>query len=270
MTEKSILFFDIDGTLITDDSRRFLPDSARKAIELAKQAGHLTFVNTGRVMVNVDDFIRDLDFDGYVCGCGTYIVYRGDVLLHHRLPHQICCDTAELLYECGLLGLYEAHDANGYDARIVSRYDDNLDASGLLAYFASVGKTFMTDVMAPDFHFDKFSAWFDKDCDMGRFRREIEEHFTYIDRGEAFCEIVPKAFSKGTGIRFLMDYFHIPWERTFAFGDSSNDLPMLEFVKYSVVMGGAGDGVKRKASYVTDIVEEDGLYRAMKHFGLLG
>ena len=270
MAEKSILFFDIDGTLIADDPGRFLPDSAREAIGLAKRAGHLAFINTGRVMVNVDDFIRHLDFDGYVCGCGTYIAYGDEVLLHHKLERQLCYDTAKLLYDCGLFALYEAHDANGYDARIVSRYEDNGDAKGLFAYFASAGKTFMTDVSAPDFHFDKFSAWFDQDCDMVRFRREIEKNFTYIDRGETFCEVVPKAFSKATGIRFLMDYFQIPHERTFAFGDSSNDLPMLEFVQHSVVMGGADDNVKQQASYVTGTVEEDGLYRAMEHFGLLG
>lgn len=269
MAEKSILFFDIDGTLIADDPGRYLPDSAREAIRLAKQAGHLTFINTGRVMLNVDAFIRALGFDGYVCGCGTYIEYQGKLLLHHKLDRQVCYDTAGLLYDCGLFGLYEAHDTNGYDARMLSRYENNEDTSELLAYFASAGKTFMTDVTAPDFHFDKFSAWFDKDCDMSRFRKEIEEHFTYIDRGESFCEIVPKSFSKATGIQFLMDYFQIPWERTFAFGDSSNDLPMLAFVKHSVVMGGANDDLKQMASYVTDTVEKDGLYRAMEHFGLL-
>lgn len=269
MAGKSILFFDIDGTLIADDPGRLLPDSAKEAVRLAGQAGHLTFVNTGRVMVNIDDFIRELGFDGYVCGCGTYIEYRGEVLLHHRLQRQLCYDTAALLYDCGLFGLYEAHDANGYDARMISRYEKNADAGGLIAYFASAGKTFMTDVTAPDFHFDKFSAWFDGECDMARFCREMEAHFTYIDRGATFCEVVPKAFSKATGIQFLMDYFQIPWERTYAFGDSSNDLPMLEFVKHSVVMGGANENVKRLASYVTGTVEEDGLYRGMEHFGLL-
>lgn len=269
MAEKSILFFDIDGTLISDDASRYLPDSAKEAIRLARQAGHLTFINTGRVMLNVDDFIRDVGFDGYVCGCGTYIEYQGEVLLHHTLNQKLCHDTAKLLYDCGLFGLYEAHDANGYDDRLVSRYQDNEAASGLIAYFASAGKEFMTDITASDFHFDKFSAWFDQDCDMERFKNGIAEYFTYIDRGADFCEVVPRSFSKATGIQYLMDYFSIPWERTFAFGDSQNDLPMLDFVKHSVVMGGADDSLKQMASYITDGVEADGLYHAIKHFGLL-
>jgi len=42
------LFFDIDGTLIDNETKQ-VPKSALKAIEEARAAGHLTFINTGRV-----------------------------------------------------------------------------------------------------------------------------------------------------------------------------------------------------------------------------
>lgn len=32
---RKILFFDIDGTLITDDGKRYFPDSAKEAIQKA-------------------------------------------------------------------------------------------------------------------------------------------------------------------------------------------------------------------------------------------
>lgn len=267
--ERSILCFDIDGTLITDDSLRYLPDSAKVAVRRAKQAGHLTFINTGRVMVNVDDFIRDVGFDGYICGCGTYINYQGNILLHHQLTAKQCVKTAYLLRECGIFGLYEAADANAYDYRVYERYAAIPGICELIAYFESLGKHFETDIESDAFHFDKFSAWFDHHADMKRFRQEIAGEFDYIDRGSDFCEIVPKGYSKATGIRFLMDYFHVPWERTYAFGDSTNDLPMLEFVKHSVVMNGGDSRVKEAAEYVTGSVEQDGLYQAIAHYGLI-
>ncbi len=268
MGERCILFFDIDGTLIADDPGRYLPDSAKKAIDLARKAGHLAFINTGRVIINVDDFIRSLGFDGYVCGCGTYIEYRNQVLLHHRLPYDLCRRTSKLCYDCGLFALFESADSNGYDARMSERYAANTDVAGLISYFSSMGRPFMTDVTSPEFTFDKFSAWFDGGSDMERFRTCIEKDFTYIDRGAAFCEIVPKAFSKATGISYLMEYFGIPRENTYAFGDSANDLPMLTFVNHSVVMDTAPWEVKQQASYVTKTVEEDGLYLAMERLGL--
>ena len=40
-TDRKILFFDIDGTLITEDGRRYFPDSARRALAQARANGHL-------------------------------------------------------------------------------------------------------------------------------------------------------------------------------------------------------------------------------------
>ena len=74
--DRSILFFDIDGTILTEDGTRAIPDSTRKALHMAKERGHLLFINTGRVFLNIENRIRDLGFDGYVCGCGTQILYR--------------------------------------------------------------------------------------------------------------------------------------------------------------------------------------------------
>lgn len=50
---RKILFFDIDGTLITDDGKRYFPDSAKEAIQKARENGHLAFINTGRVFCDV-------------------------------------------------------------------------------------------------------------------------------------------------------------------------------------------------------------------------
>lgn len=58
-TDRKILFFDIDGTLITEDGRRYFPDSARRALAQARANGHLVFINTGRVYCNVTDEIKD-------------------------------------------------------------------------------------------------------------------------------------------------------------------------------------------------------------------
>ena len=48
--------------------------------------------------------------------------------------------------------------------------------------------------------FDKFLAWYDEKSDIERFKREIEKDFDFIVRGDGFCEMTVKGFSKGTGI----------------------------------------------------------------------
>ena len=54
-----------------------------------------------------------------------------------------------------------------------------------------------------------------------------------------------------------------------AIGDGGNDIAMLEHAGVGVVMGNASDEVKAVADYVTDSVDEDGVYNALKHFGLI-
>ena len=47
MKEKKIIFFDIDGTLISDKNYT-IPDSTVTALKELKSKGNLAFINTGR------------------------------------------------------------------------------------------------------------------------------------------------------------------------------------------------------------------------------
>lgn len=58
-------------------------------------------------------------------------------------------------------------------------------------------------------------------------------------------------------------------ESCYAFGDSRNDLSMFQHAGYSIAMGNAPEEIRRVCSYVTDRPENDGIEKAMKHFGLI-
>ncbi|MFQ9436232.1 MAG: HAD hydrolase family protein [Ruminococcus callidus] len=98
---QNFIFFDIDGTIISEDG--YLPESAVRAIQAARKKGNATFINTGRTAMNVDSFLREIGFNGYVYGCGTELEYDGKVLFHKKRdtgmqprnggtgsPHQCC------------------------------------------------------------------------------------------------------------------------------------------------------------------------------------
>ena len=81
--------------------------------------------------------------------------------------------------------------------------------------------------------------------------------------------MVPAGYSKGKGIDILREKLDMKAEECYAFGDSRNDLTMLEHAGHSIAMGNATDDVKAVCSYVTDRPENDGIEKAMKHFGLI-
>ena len=50
---QSIIFFDIDGTIMTEDERMIIPESTVSAIAETRRKGNLTFINSGRTAFNV-------------------------------------------------------------------------------------------------------------------------------------------------------------------------------------------------------------------------
>lgn len=262
--DKKILFFDIDGTIMTDDGTRTIPDSVREAIRLARANGHMTFINTGRVYNNVEDNIKNLGFDGFVCGCGTYIRAHHEVLFHHELKQEHCKEIARKCREYNMGSIFEYVSHTGFDKELPIN-----DTIEVLTYFKSMNRKLVDDIESDEFIFDKFASWYDETSNLEAFKKYIEKDFTYIDREGNFCELVPKGFSKATGIEFLLEYFDIPLANAYAFGDSNNDLDMLNYVPNSVAMGVCTPEVEKIAKYKTDTVLNDGIYKAMEHFGIL-
>ena len=78
-----------------------------------------------------------------------------------------------------------------------------------------------------------------------------------------------KGDTKQKGIDEIIRYFDIKLEDTMAFGDGGNDISMLRHAAIGVAMGNANDDVKETADYITTSVDEDGIQKALKHFGII-
>ncbi len=94
---------------------------------------------------------------------------------------------------------------------------------------------------------------------------------TWGGKGEfaLFGDLGVKDITKAHAIDCLLKYLGISIEDTIAFGDAKIDIPMLEYCNIGVAMGSGGEEIKAMADYVTDDVDNDGLYKAFVHFGLI-
>ena len=263
-SDRRIIFFDIDGTLITDDDEHLFPQDAIDAIRAARAAGHLTFINTGRSYCNIESWIKAAGFDGYVCGCGSHIMYQGKELYHKVQPQETCREIAYKCREYGINSIFEYKDWNCYDHEMTLPDMDNL-----LEYFGRDGKKVISDIEDKDFIFDKFSGWYDENSDVEGFIKYISQYFDYIDREGNFCEVEPKGHSKASGIKFILDYLGLPLHNAVVFGDGNNDLEMLRLVPNSVCMGQGSELAQKTASYITDTVREGGIANALRYFGVI-
>lgn len=261
---KSVIFFDIDGTVVTEDERCIIPESTRKAIALTREMGNLTFINTGRTAFNISPEVRNLGFDGFLCGCGTYIEYGNEVILHYTPEKRFCREIASIIRECGVTPVYEYSDCYFFDDKAVH----NAGLDYFMNVFVENGTDISRKVSDHDFIFDKFVIWTNPESDIERFNRKIGKYFSIIDRGNGFYENVPLGYTKATAIDIILEKLNIPRERAYAIGDSMNDLPMLKAVPNSIAMGGA-EKLYPFVSYVTSDIEDDGIFNALKHFRLI-
>lgn len=261
---RNIVFFDIDGTLVSDDGAHTFPESAKSAVAAARENGHLMYINTGRTIVNIERELIDVGFDGFVCGCGTYVKCGDEVLLNYTIEKKLCADTARLIRECDIMPLYERYDTFFLDE--FARENERL--RGLREWHRRNNIASSPYIDFDTFSFDKFVAWYDEKSDIERFRRELDDSLDYIDRGAGFCEIVPKKYSKGTGVDMVLRHEKISRENSYAIGDSMNDLPMLEAVGHSIAMGNGGV-LHNCVSFVTKDVLGGGVKYALEHFGMI-
>lgn len=267
---KKLLFFDVDGTLLAGGLPGYLPESTVDALKSAQANGHYLFINSGRTSSFLPRSVKDFPFDGYVCGCGTEIIFQGKTIFHNEVPEAIRRGVKDVLHAAGVQGVYEGRTSCFFDTEvepfppITFLKKVYVDAAGPDTY-----RTFQDEKL----DFDKFGIFFGKDSNRALFLEKLDPYFSCIrmekQKEYTYAEIVPAHCSKATGIDFLAKYLGCSLDDCYVFGDSANDLSMLQHVRHSIAMGNSSPEVLSTASYVTTPVNRDGIKTALKHFRLI-
>ena len=77
-------------------------------------------------------------------------------------------------------------------------------------------------------------------------------------------DIIVKEGGKDIGIQEILQYYNLDLSQIMAFGDSENDIEMLEFAGLGIAMGNASDHVKNLADDVTCSNDEHGVAVAIE------
>ncbi|MCK9170682.1 MAG: HAD family hydrolase [Treponema sp.] len=252
----SVFFFDLDGTLW--DENGIIPESTKKSLKLLHKAGHTLCICTGRTrgFLNVPG-LAELPFDGCVYGCGTHIVYKDRDLFNTFLtPEEIFCITTG----CKTFKLEPILEGPEY-MYINPSFRQAPEMQKAICQYRNPPQSAMDEPSA--IHIQKATCIYTAASDAVQFNRELAAHFTVIARN-GLSEIVPKSYSKASGIRCLLDFLHMDKSSSYAFGDSENDLPMLSYAGHSIAMGSSPDSVKQAAEFVTSDIHSDGIYNALR------
>jgi Cof subfamily protein (haloacid dehalogenase superfamily) len=275
---RQAVFLDIDGTYVND--RGLVPPSAREAVVRARANGHLVFLATGRSTAMIPPEVTEAGFDGLVAAAGGYVELRGEVLHHRFVPVEDlrrvvaffdAHDVAFLLESNS--GLYGSHDAKPRLRRRL--FGDIADVRTLVEAEHGL-HTFVDrlvvdeDLLRPDINRLSF---FDSPVPFETIREEFTGRFDVIPSsvarfGTHAGEMSIPGVNKALGIDIVLSRLGLPRTDTIAFGDSHNDLEMLQFVHTGVAMGGAHEAVLAVADAVTGSPDDDGVADGFRALGL--
>lgn len=275
--DRKIIFLDIDGTL-TEPGKNVPPQSALKAVRAARKKGYLVFLCTGR-NYNMMKPLLAYDFDGFIASSGGYIQCGQEVIYDCPMTEEQRVLALGLFEKHQIFRTVECKEGSYTDEGFKEFLRKNADSSGnseFLRWREQLEKSLNIRPMEEyqNQAVYKVVLMVDEEEKLDEPMAVLGKDFHFIiqeknSQGYINCEFISKQFNKGQAMVRVCEYFGISIENSYAFGDSMNDLEMMEMAGTSICMENGSEALKAMADDICLSVTEDGLYHAFEKYGLL-
>lgn len=253
-----VIFFDIDGTIL--DGVNGVPKSTIKALELLKEKGIKRIIATGRDLKEViPTGLCDLDFDAYLTLNGQ-LIFDNEYKLIYGNP----LDPNDKAILINLFKEKKMPIGLCLEKGTILNYtDDNLIAihEKLNCHIPPIGEYHGEEVY-------QALAYGKPELIKSKVENKLTNSFVTFWNGDA-VDIITKGAGKHKGIEAYINKLGIKQEETMAFGDGHNDIDMIKYVGTGVVMGNGLQELKDIGDYVTQEIDKDGVYNALKYFKII-
>lgn len=257
------VFFDIDGTIVSFNTHR-VSDATVEALAELRRRGIKVFLATGR-MLSQTEVVDCITFDGYITlnGCCCLDADRHTVISRTTIPQ---CDLEAIVdhleqnghpFPCSFM------DESGSSINFVNdRVQEVWDNIALpVPPVKNLRELVGSDIYQVNIYVDE--------VDEAPIVDGLLTHCESTRWHPLFADVNVRGVSKQQGVDKLLEHFGIALDEAMAFGDGGNDVSMLGHVGWGVAMGNAVDSAKEVAVYVTDTVDNEGVCKALQHFGLI-
>jgi len=251
---KKIVFFDVDGTLLTAGSPE-VPESTVKAIKELQTNDIGVMLCTGRHPLELKQLgLFQYSFDGFVLLNGQLVLDRSMKVISSK--------TIEDQDKDELIALFDRHEAP-----MILVEEDRLYMNYYDEYVVQV----QNDISTPLFEIGEYrgAPVFMSTIFVGRGDEKQFSNLVCARWHEHAMDIYPPDGGKMYGIKKILEKEGLEAKDVIAFGDGDNDIEMLRFAGLGIAMGNAADNVKAEADYVTDRVECDGVWKALRYLKVI-
>lgn len=254
------VFFDVDATIYSHRIHDVLP-STKIAFNRLKNKGIKVGIATSRCqyeMKNTPSFLREYPFAGMIYDGGALVMENDSIISAKYIRHDDVRKIINYGKEHQLSVRYSTFDKDYFafepkqedkdiffqlylNTPIVKAYEDD-DVLNCLIYVET--------------------------------KKQHEEIVTMLEGisivdHQRVLEINAGMIDKSDGVKALAKHWNLSMEEIMCFGDGANDVFFLQEAGIGVAMGNGCDAVKEVADFVTDSIEEDGVFIALRKFGVI-
>ncbi|NLO89215.1 MAG: HAD family phosphatase [Clostridia bacterium] len=259
-----LIAVDLDGTLLDNDGK--ISPRVKDAVAKVREKGVEVTLATGRTFLSAKPFAAELGINlPLITYMGALVRYSdSDRVLYER------CVPSDLAQEVIKVAEERGYPINFYldDCVLVKELTpENVEYSRKYnVVVKEVGDLSKVSHISPI----KLLIINEDEEEMNEFERKCRETFgKYLHITKSMPEFLefshPEA-TKEKGLEAVAEHLGLKREEIMAIGDSNNDLEMLQYAGFSVVMGNAREEIKKYADYVTTSNEDDGVAEALEKF----
>ncbi|AXY26364.1 hydrolase Cof [Suicoccus acidiformans] len=244
-----LVMIDLDGTLLTEE-KTYDRERFDEVVEALVADDIIVCIATGNSYHKVTDYFDETIRPSlyFACDNGNYIVKNGEMLHEFAMSKELMQEVvAELdrhpgyhpLANTGPMAYFREREGEAYEN--VAFYNNNLT---LVDSF---------DEIPEDEFAVKFAIYSEHDLDA---MKEMIEHLNAtlsgiqaVTSGFGWLDVYVEGGGKGAAAHYLMEKYNIQATEAMAFGDSLNDLSMMQEVRYSIAMADADQDLSKHCRY---------------------
>jgi Cof subfamily protein (haloacid dehalogenase superfamily) len=252
-------FLDLDGTVLRDAQP---VAGVIEAIGALQASGVACVIATGRMLTSTRRIAAELGIHGpVICYQGAMVGDTdGRILAHHPLEESTARELLQAILDHGFdpIAFIDEHVYVARESDAARAYSQNARVPyrvvGDIVHWLPAPVTKLVTIGTPE--------------EMDRLRDQLEPVYgerAFIAKSlPHYLEIAAPGISKATGCAMVSGLTGIDPADTIAFGDGENDIEMLEWVGYSVAVGGGFPHLLELADWVCPTQADDGVPRTLQ------
>lgn len=245
---------DLDGTIVPEGTFAINPRYEEVFSKLIDR-GIVVVLASGRHVNNMKKLMPLIEDKAYfLSDNGATLVHKNEILIKHHLKKDTVKNLLDYLHDDMKCEVALSNDIGYYTEERDKYINENVFTEkkevghivkNVHEYLQNVTKL---TVMASDKVKEVIAS----------LKKKYDEELAIVQSGTIWCDITLKGVSKGTGLKFIKEKLSIDKSECVGFGNSENDIALLNECQTAYVVDDSNEKVKSVATKIIPDVYNDG------------